>query len=214
MTNRIGRWVFASGNKGKYAELKALLTPTGIALVARSEFDLASPEETGRTFLENALLKARHAAAATGLPAIADDSGLAVDALGGAPGVRSARFADGGGAQANIAKLLGLMEDVPDPDRGARFCCVVVAMTRWDDPMPLVGSGQWHGQIAQKPSGESGFGYDPVFFDPRLGATAAELPAEVKNRVSHRGQALAQIEKALRGRVARGRVACERAGDD
>ena len=204
MTNRAGRWVFASGNAGKFAELEALLVPTGIYLVTRNEFGLASPEETGRTFLENALLKARHAAAATGLAAIADDSGLAVDALEGAPGVRSARFADGGGSRANIAKLLELMKDVPDPDRGARFCCVVVALTHWDDPMPLVGSGQWHGRIARKPCGESGFGYDPVFFDPRLGATAAELPAEVKNSVSHRGQALAQIEKALRELTASG----------
>ena len=198
MTNRAERWVFASGNAGKYSELKALLAPTGIVLVARDEFALASPEETGRTFLENALLKARHAAAATGLPAIADDSGLAVDALGGAPGVRSARFADGGGSRANVAKLLELMEDVPDPDRGARFCCVVVALVRWDDPMPLIGTGEWQGTIVREPRGQSGFGYDPVFFDPRLGATAAELPAEVKNRVSHRGQALTQIEIALR----------------
>ena len=201
MTNRADRWVFASGNAGKFSELKALLAPTGIVLAARSEFGLESPEETGRTFLENALLKARHAAAATGLPAIADDSGLAVDALDGAPGVRSARFADGGGSRANIAKLLELMEDVPDPDRGARFCCVVVALAHWDDPMPLVGSGQWHGRIARIPCGKSGFGYDPVFFDPLLGATAAELPAEVKNRVSHRGQALAQIQQALRERA-------------
>ena len=200
MTQRSDRWVFASGNAGKFSELEALLAPTGIVLVSRSEFGLESPEETGRSFLENALLKARHAAAATGLPAIADDSGLAVDALDGAPGVRSARFAGGGGggARANIAKLLELMKDVADSRRGARFCCVVVALTRWDDPMPLVGSGQWHGCITREPCGESGFGYDPVFFDPRLGATAAELPAEVKNRVSHRGQALAQIEQALR----------------
>lgn len=204
MTNRTGRWVFASGNAGKFSELEALLAPTGIVLVARKEFGLASPEEAGRTFLENALLKARHAAAATGLPAIADDSGLAVDALDGAPGVRSARFADGGGSRANIAKLLELMADVPDPERGARFCCVVVALTHCDDPMPLVGSGQWHGHIAREPFGESGFGYDPVFFDPRLGATAAELPAEVKNRVSHRGQALALIEQALRRLTASG----------
>ena len=198
MTNRAGRWVFASGNRGKFLELEALLEPAGVVLVSRSEFGLESPEETGRTFLENALLKARHTAAATGLPAIADDSGLAVDALDGAPGVRSARFADGGGARANVAKLLESMKGVPDPDRGARFCCVIVALASRDDPMPLVGSGQWHGRIAREPCGESGFGYDPVFFDPRLGATAAELPAEVKNRVSHRGRALAQIEKALR----------------
>ncbi len=204
MTDRAGRWIFASGNTGKFSELEALLAPTGITLVARNEFGLESPEETGRTFLENALLKARHAAAATGLAAIADDSGLAVDALDGAPGVRSARFADGGGSRANIAKLLELMEDVSGPDRGARFCCVVVALVRWDDPMPLIGTGEWRGSIVREPRGTSGFGYDPVFFDPRLGATAAELKAEVKNRVSHRGQALAQIEKALRELTATG----------
>ena len=204
MTGQAGRWVFASGNRGKFQEMEALLAPTGAVLVSRSEFGLGSPEETGRTFLENALLKARHAAAATGLPAIADDSGLAVDALDGAPGVRSARFAGGGGARANVAKLLKLMKDVPGPARGARFCCVVVALAGRDDPMPLVGSGQWRGFIAREPSGESGFGYDPVFFDPRLGATAAELPAEVKNRVSHRGRAMAQVERALRGRARSG----------
>ena len=203
MTNRAGRWVFASGNAGKFSELEALLEPTGVVLVSRSEFGLESPDETGLSFLENALLKARHAAAATGLPTIADDSGLAVDALDGSPGVRSARFADGG-ARANIAKLLELMKDVPDPRRGARFCCVVVALRRWDDPMPLVGSGQWCGAIAREPSGVSGFGYDPVFYDPRLGATAAELPAEVKNSVSHRGRALAQIGRALREQVRNG----------
>ena len=200
MRRRPGRWVFASANKGKFAELQALLAPTGIVLALRSEFGLESPEETGATFLENALLKARHAARATGLAAIADDSGLAVDALDGAPGVRSARFA-GGGASANIARLLELMHDVPDPERGARFCCVVVALTRWDDPMPLVGTGEWHGSIVHEPRGASGFGYDPIFFDPRLGATAAQLPAEVKNRVSHRGQALSRIGKALRERA-------------
>ncbi len=192
-----GRWVFASGNAGKFAEFRELLAPSGIELASQRDFGLESPEETGQSFVENALLKARHAAAATGMPAIADDSGLVVDALGGAPGIRSARFADGGQA-ANIVKLLHLLEDVPEHRRGARFCCVVVALRRWDDPMPLVGSGVWHGRIVRKPRGTSGFGYDPVFLDPVLDATAAELPAEVKNRISHRGQAMAQIEKALR----------------
>ncbi len=196
MTAVPGRWVFASGNAGKFAELRKLLAPSGIELASQREFGLESPEETGHSFLENALLKARHAAAATRMAAIADDSGLAVDALGGAPGIRSARFADGGPA-ANNAKLLRLLEDVPEQRRGARFCCVVVALRRWDDPMPLVGTGEWHGRIVRKPRGTSGFGYDPVFFDPDLGATAAELPAEVKNRVSHRGRALVQIQRAL-----------------
>ena len=177
-----------------------MLAPAGIVLMSRDEFGLGSPEETGHSFVENALLKARHTAAATGLPAIADDSGLAVDALGGAPGVRSARFG-GGEASANVAKLLRLLKDVTESQRQARFCCVVVALRRWDDSMPLIGCGEWLGIIAREPRGESGFGYDPVFYDPQLGATAAELPAEVKNRVSHRGQALAQIERALRGRA-------------
>ena len=196
MTGVPSRWVLASGNAGKLEELRALLAPSGIVLVPQSEFGLQSPEETGLTFLENALLKARHAAAETGLPAIADDSGLAVDALGGAPGILSARFG-GGGQETNIAKLLRLLEDVPEERRGARFCCVVVALRSRDDPMPLVGSGEWRGCIVREPRGESGFGYDPVFFDPQLGATAAELPAEVKNRVSHRGRSLARIREAL-----------------
>ena len=199
MTRLPARWVLASGNAGKYAEFRRLLAPAGIELASQRDFDLESPEETGHSFVENALLKARHAAAATGMPSIADDSGLAVDALGGAPGIRSARFADGSQG-ANNARLLHLLEDVPEPRRGARFCCVVVALRRWDDPMPLIGTGEWHGRIVREPRGASGFGYDPVFFDPELGATAAELPAEVKNRVSHRGRALAQIEKALRAR--------------
>ena len=199
MTRLPARWVLASGNAGKYAEFRRLLAPAGIELASQRDFDLESPEETGHSFVENALLKARHAAAATGMPSIADDSGLAVDALGGAPGIRSARFADGGQG-ANNARLLHLLEDVPEPRRGARFCCVVVALRRWDDPMPLIGTGEWHGRIVREPRGASGFGYDPVFFDPELGATAAELPAEVKNRVSHRGRALVQIEKALRAR--------------
>ena len=199
MTRLPARWVLASGNAGKYAEFRRLLAPAGIELASQRDFDLESPEETGHSFVENALLKARHAAAATGMPSIADDSGLAVDALRGAPGIRSARFADGGQG-ANNARLLHLLEDVPEPRRGARFCCVVVALRRWDDPMPLIGTGEWHGRIVREPRGASGFGYDPVFFDPELGATAAELPAEAKNRVSHRGRALAQIEKALRAR--------------
>ena len=133
MTRLPARWVLASGNAGKYAEFRRLLAPAGIELASQRDFDLESPEETGHSFVENALLKARHAAAATGMPSIADDSGLAVDALGGAPGIRSARFADGSQC-ANNARLLHLLEDVPEPRRGARFCCVVVALRRWDEP--------------------------------------------------------------------------------
>ncbi len=201
MTGTPRRWVLASANPGKLAEIEALLRPSGVAVVPQSEFGIGSVEETGNTFVENALLKARHAATETGLAAIADDSGLAVDALGGAPGIRSARFAGPeGNAGANIARLLGLLDEVPDEHRGARFCCVLAVLLSPQDPMPLLGVGEWPGSIVREPRGESGFGYDPVFFDPALGATAAELSPEVKNRVSHRGRALAEIERSLQTR--------------
>ena len=199
MSSEARRWVLASGNPGKLREIRALLASPGFSVEPQSKFGLASPEETGATFIENALLKARHAALATGLPAIADDSGLVVDALGGAPGIRSARFAgpeaDDG---ANVAKLLQMLDGVADERRGASFCCVLLLLRDAEDPMPLIGLGEWRGSIAREPRGDSGFGYDPVFFDPELGATAAELSSELKNRVSHRGQALAGIQRALR----------------
>lgn len=195
-------WVLATSNRGKVAELTSLLAQAGlrIRLSTQAELGVDAPQETGHTFVENALLKARHAARATGLPAIADDSGLVVAALGGAPGVHSARYAgepaDDG---ANVAKLLRALSAVPAP-RNARFHCVLVALEHPDDPAPLIGAGTWAGEIAQAPRGAGGFGYDPVFVDPRLGRSAAELSAAEKNRVSHRGLALRQLLELLKNR--------------
>lgn len=195
-------WVLATSNRGKVAELTALLAEAGlpIRLSAQSDLHVTVPEETGTTFVENALLKARHAARVTQLPAIADDSGLVVSALGGAPGVHSARFAGThADDRSNIAKLLALLAH-QDLDRSARFHCVLVALEHPDDPAPLIASGSWAGQIALGPEGSGGFGYDPVFFDPRLGRTAAELAPAEKNRVSHRGIALRELVELLKNR--------------
>ena len=198
MTNTPRRWVLASGNSGKLSEIQALLAPSSIEVLPQSEFGVESIEETSNTFVENALLKARHVAAATSLPTIADDSGLVVDALAGAPGINSARFAGPDNQDYdNVTKLLALLEDVADEKRSAQFYCVIVALVAPQNPFPLIGSGIWPGLITRKPRGELGFGYDPVFFDPELKATAAELPSEVKNRVSHRGRALSEIQFAL-----------------
>jgi XTP/dITP diphosphohydrolase len=191
--------VLASGNRGKAAELGALLAPLGWELVSQAELGVVEVEETGPTFEDNALLKARHAATATGLPALADDSGLEVDALGGAPGVRSARYAGGGGDAANVAKLLRELDAVPDAARGARFRCVLVLLRSAADPAPLVARGAWEGRIARAPRGTNGFGYDPVFLpaDDAAGRSAAELAAADKNARSHRGQALAALLRLL-----------------
>ena len=198
MINTPRRWVLASGNSGKLSEIQALLAPSSIEVLPQSEFGVESIEETSNTFVENALLKARHVAAATSLPTIADDSGLVVDALAGAPGINSARFAGPDNQDYdNVTKLLALLEDVVDEKRSAQFYCVIVALVAPQNPFPLIGSGIWPGLITRKPRGELGFGYDPVFFDPELKATAAELPSEVKNRVSHRGRALSKIQFAL-----------------
>ena len=198
------RWVIATGNRGKLTELRALLAAAEVGaleLLAQTDLGVPPVEENAATFLENALAKARHAARHTGLPAIADDSGLAVAALGGAPGVRSARFAGpNADDRANMTKLLDALAGVPQHQRQARFHCVLVALESPDDPAPLVASGEWEGEISPGPSGSEGFGYDPVFFDLRLGKTAAELPPQVKNEVSHRGQALRRLVAGLRGR--------------
>jgi XTP/dITP diphosphohydrolase len=191
------RLVLASGNAGKLVELRALLDHD-FDLHAQSEFGVDDIEETGLTFIENALLKARHAARTTGLPALADDSGLCVDALDGAPGLYSARYAGThGDAGANIAKLLRELEGVPEDRRGAHFHAVVVLLRHADDPRPLVVEGSWHGRILTAPRGDGGFGYDPVFLDPELGRSAAELEPALKHRVSHRGRALARLRAAL-----------------
>jgi len=195
------RWVLASGNPGKLREIRTLLGDSGLQVVPQSDLGVVSPEETGITFVENALLKARHAAAETGLAAIADDSGLAVDALGGAPGIHSARFAGRhGDDQANIEALLEALEGIPDAQRGASFHCVIVALLSPEDPAPLIGRGTWDGSILREPRGTGGFGYDPIFFDPRLAASGGERTADVKNQISHRSQALAEIFAELQAR--------------
>jgi len=192
------RLVLASGNAGKLAELRALLAGDGFDLHAQSEFGVDDIAETGLTFVENALLKARHAARATGLPALADDSGLCVDALGGAPGLYSARYAGAhGDAEANIARLLDALADVADAQRTAHFHAVVVLLRHAEDPQPIIAEGRWSGRILRAPRGGRGFGYDPVFLDPQHGASAAELDPALKNRISHRGRALAMLRERL-----------------
>ena len=189
--------VLASGNAGKLAELRDLLGDR-FTLHAQSEFGVGDADETGLSFIENAILKARYAARATGLPALGDDSGLCVDALHGAPGLYSARYAGThGDSDANIDKLLREIDGIDDPARTARFVCVLALVRHADDPMPLVTEGRWEGRVLRARRGGNGFGYDPVFFSPLHGCSAAELPADVKNRDSHRGQALAALRDRL-----------------
>lgn len=191
--------VLATGNPGKVRELADLLADFGLNVVAQTELGVGSAEETGLTFIENAILKARHAAQITGLPAIADDSGLAVDALGGAPGIYSARYAGVDASdQQNLDKLLVALKDVPQGSRGAQFHCVLVYMRHAEDPTPLVFHGSWAGEIAFESAGAGGFGYDPVFYVPELGRTAAELSRDEKSAVSHRGKALKLMLEAMR----------------
>ncbi|ACR67522.1 XTP/dITP diphosphatase [Edwardsiella ictaluri] len=191
--------VLATGNAGKVRELASLLTDFGLDIVAQSTLGIDGAEETGLTFIENAILKARHAARLSGLPAIADDSGLAVDALGGAPGIYSARYAgEDASDRTNMEKLLAALQDVPADQRQARFHCVLVYLRHADDPTPLVCHGVWEGEIADAPSGDGGFGYDPIFFVPAQGCTAAQLSREQKRTISHRGQALQQLLDRIR----------------
>ncbi|AHY09161.1 RdgB/HAM1 family non-canonical purine NTP pyrophosphatase [Serratia plymuthica] len=191
--------VLATGNPGKVRELADLLADFGLNVVAQTELGVDSAEETGLTFIENAILKARHAAQITGLPAIADDSGLAVDALGGAPGIYSARYAGVDASdQQNLDKLLVALKDVPQGSRGAQFHCVLVYMRHAEDPTPLVFHGSWAGEITFESAGAGGFGYDPVFYVPALGRTAAELSRDEKSAVSHRGKALKLMLEAMR----------------
>ena len=190
--------VLASGNTGKLVEMREILANLDIELLAQSELGIADADETGTTFVENALLKARHATRISGLPALGDDSGICVDALDGAPGLYSARYAGAhGDAAANIAKLLDVLRDVPEAKRTAHFHCTIVLLRSADDPAPLIAEGRWQGRILAAPQGENGFGYDPVFFDPTQGRGAAELDAAIKNRISHRGQALAHLRQLL-----------------
>nr|VFK41425.1 MAG: XTP/dITP diphosphohydrolase [Candidatus Kentron sp. TC] len=186
--------VLASSNQGKLGELGKLLAPLDIALAPQSEFGVRDVEETGTTFVENAIIKARHAAAVSGLPAIADDSGIAVDRLNGAPGIYSARYAGKGATdQENLDRLLNELADVPESERGAHFKCLMVYMRHADDPTPIIADGTWDGRILFSPRGESGFGYDPVFHVPTHHCSSAELPPDVKNALSHRGQAVREL---------------------
>ncbi|MGQ3052297.1 MAG: RdgB/HAM1 family non-canonical purine NTP pyrophosphatase [Roseateles sp.] len=192
--------VLASNNAKKLAELQALFAPLGIELVNQDSLGLPEAEEPFDTFVENALTKARHAARLSGLPALADDSGLSVDALGGAPGVRSARYAlDAGGERSDAANNERLLREMGgSADRRARFVCALVAVRSADDPEPLIAMGRWTGEILTAPSGEGGFGYDPVMHIATLGQTVASLSAEVKNRHSHRALAAAQLIQQFR----------------
>ena len=190
--------VLASSNQGKLEELRDLLVGNGIELIAQSELGVDDADETGSTFVENALIKARHATRITGLPVLADDSGICVDALNGAPGLYSARYAgEHGNASRNIDKLLEALRDLPDDRRTAHFYCVLVLLRHPEDPQPLIVEGQWNGRILHERRGSGGHGYDPVFFDPHHDQAAAEMEPDLKNRLSHRGQALALLRERL-----------------
>lgn len=190
--------VLASGNPGKVREFQDLLGAVW-RIRPQSEFAISPVAETGTTFRANALLKARHASLATGLPALADDSGLEVDALGGAPGIRSARYAGPeAGDAANNAKLLAALTGVSGPQRRARYRCALVWVGGPDDDSPLIAEGVWEGRILEGPRGQGGFGYDPLFFDPEMGLTAAEMGAVAKNARSHRGQAMVRLRALLK----------------
>jgi len=198
---RLHRVVLASGNPGKLREFAELLAGTGFELVRQSELGIEPPPETGTTFIENALIKARNAAARTGLPAIADDSGIEVDALDGAPGVYSARYAgEEASDEANLAKLLTALQGVPPSHRTARYRCVVVFVEHADDPHPLVGEGAWEGSILDGRRGTGGFGYDPAFVSRGDTRTVAEMPTDEKHQLSHRGQAMRAFLAAFRRR--------------
>ena len=191
--------VLASGNAGKLRELGKVLTPLGVELKFQADFEVPEVEENGLSFVENAIIKARAAAQHSGLPAIADDSGLEVDYLQGAPGIYSARYS-GQGDAGNNRKLLEALSGVPEQQRGARFQCVLVYMRHGADPTPLVCQASWEGRILLEPRGEQGFGYDPLFYVPEQQCSSAELPSELKNRISHRARASALLLEALRER--------------
>lgn len=196
MTDKI---VLASGNAGKLREIQAVLDKQRYQLLPQSDFKVSDVPETGTTFVENAIIKARHAAQHTRLPAIADDSGIEVDALQGAPGVYSARYAgEHGDDAANNTKLLDELKNVSDNERTARFLCVIVYMRHAQDPMPLICEGSWEGSILHELKGPNGFGYDPLFFVPTHGCASAELDPAEKNRISHRAQALQKLIVALK----------------
>ena len=194
--------ILASNNPGKVREFNELLAGTDLRVVPQSEFGVPCIEETGLTFVENAILKARNSAAHTGLPAIADDSGIEVDALQGEPGIYSARYADVDASdEANLRKLLEALAEVPEAERTARFQCLMVYMRHERDPTPLIFQGTWEGRILHEPRGDNGFGYDPVFYVPERNCSSAELPPDIKNQLSHRGQALRALVARLRSAV-------------
>ncbi len=201
---RPSRVVMASSNPGKLREINQILGELGMEVVPQSDFDVPDADETGLSFVENSILKARHAAQLTGLPAIADDSGLEVDALKGAPGIYSARYSSRSGGsgkgttdEKNLRKLLEDLKEVPEVERTARFQCLMVFMSHAEDSTPLICQGTWEGRILFEPQGEGGFGYDPIFYVPGEDCASAELAPEVKNRLSHRGQALNKLVEAL-----------------
>jgi XTP/dITP diphosphohydrolase len=196
MSRLIKELVLASHNSGKLKELQAMLGEQ-IKVRPVSDFSQIEPEETGLSFVENAILKARHAARVSGLPALADDSGLAVDALGGAPGIYSARYADGQGDAANNAKLLAALREVPDAERGAQFVCALALVRHADDPLPILCEGLWHGSILHQAQGSDGFGYDPLFWVAERNCSSAQLPPEQKNQISHRARAMALLKQKL-----------------
>jgi XTP/dITP diphosphohydrolase len=190
--------VLASNNAGKVREINQILAGLDFEVVPQAEFDIPEADETGLTFVENAILKARHAAQLSGLPAIADDSGLEVDALQGAPGIYSARYAGVGASDAdNLNKLLDALQGVPEAQRTARFQCLMVFMRHGEDPTPLICQGTWEGRILETAQGENGFGYDPVFYVPERDCSSAQLDASTKNSLSHRGKALKQLLAAM-----------------
>lgn len=196
----MNRLVLASNNAGKLREFNALLAPLGFEVIPQAALGIPEADEPHVTFVENALAKARHAARLSGLPALADDSGICVHALGGAPGVYSARYAQASpeapkSDAANNAKLLADL--APHANRRAHYVCVLVFVRSADDPQPLIAEGEWHGELLTSPRGNGGFGYDPLFLVPETGQTVAELPAELKNRLSHRGQAMARLAARL-----------------
>ncbi|WP_415889998.1 XTP/dITP diphosphatase [Neptuniibacter sp. SY11_33] len=194
----INKIVLASGNKGKLKEFNQVLADLGVEVVPQSEFNVSDADETGLSFVENAILKARHAAEVTGLPALADDSGLEVDALQGAPGIYSARFSGEGATDAKNNKLLlEKLEGIPSEQRSARFRCVLVFMRHANDPTPLICQGSWEGTILEQASGSNGFGYDPLFWIPELEKASAELASEQKNKLSHRGQAVHLLKQSI-----------------
>lgn len=194
MTRDATNIVLASNNAGKLREIEALLAPAGLHLIPQGQLGIDAAEETGLSFVENAILKARHAARASGLAALADDSGIEVDALDGAPGIYSARYAgEDSSDEANCDKLLQALAELPGRQRSARFQCVMVYLRHADDPTPLICQGTWEGLILDQARGQNGFGYDPIFGVPTHGVSSAELAPETKNAISHRGQALRDL---------------------